>query len=65
LLYCTGSKELIGNELTIAFSDKETSAAVSVNTCNKTISISTRIKPILALIDDLKHLIKDDKFTIP
>ena len=57
LLYYTGSKETIGNNITVAFSESD-SVAVSVNTCTRTTAVSMRIKPEYALKDELASLIK-------
>ena len=64
LLYCTGSREVIGNDITIVFAEEET-CAVSVNTCTRRLTLLTKINPPLALKDELASLIKVDGFTMP
>ena len=44
LFFCTGSREIIGNNITVAFSESD-SVAVSVNTYTRTITVSMMIKP--------------------
>ena len=55
LLYCTGSKEIIGNDITIVFTEEET-CAISINTCTRRLTTSTMITTPLALKDELASL---------
>ena len=64
MIYCTGSDQVTCNELTIAFTDSSKAAAISVNTCFKTVTISTRISPPEFLARKLHCLLPDPDFTV-
>ncbi|XP_065908157.1 uncharacterized protein [Dysidea avara] len=68
LLYCTGSMSLDeDNTIYIEFTDNPDKASVSVNTCNRILTVSTHINPIILLKEELNILVNDKsntRFTI-
>lgn len=64
MVYCTGNDQVTCNELTIRFTDSSEAAAVSVNTCFKIVTISTRISPPEFLARELRCLLPDPDFTV-
>ena len=67
LMYCTGSRNVVGNVVYIEFTNADDSPSISVNTCTKTLTISMKVNPIMYLKDELSILINEDgdRFTMP
>ena len=70
MLYCTGSTAVTEeNTIYIEFTDDPCKGSVSANTCSRVLTISTHIKPILLLKDELNILVNEKRpitrFTMP
>ena len=64
LRYTTGNPYVYGNQVRVEFIDEE-AVAMTVSTCTKTFTMSTRISDFRTFSNALHHLMTSTHFTMP